>query len=149
MAGYGYTRFFPVEKLLRDARLYRIYEGTSEIQRIILAGHALNTYRTVMPSLEDLPIDAECDSTDSETTQDGADVRRCRVCGYVHRGENPPPEYPYCFFRKASSRNIAAKDGPSWREASKKRSNRPERRGCPGESSRIWATTRWPGAMYP
>ena len=98
MAGYGYTRFFPVEKLLRDARLYRIYEGTSEIQRIILAGHALNTYRTVMPSLEDLPIDAECDSTDSETTQDGADVWRCRVCGYVHRGENPPSECPYCFF---------------------------------------------------
>ena len=35
--GYGYMRDFPVEKLLRDAKVTEIYEGTSEIQRIVIA----------------------------------------------------------------------------------------------------------------
>jgi alkylation response protein AidB-like acyl-CoA dehydrogenase len=35
--GYGYTREFPVERHLRDARVTRIYEGTSEVQRIVIA----------------------------------------------------------------------------------------------------------------
>ncbi|HZS38285.1 MAG TPA: acyl-CoA dehydrogenase family protein [Polyangia bacterium] len=35
--GYGYTRDFPVERLMRDVRVARIYEGTSEVQRIVIA----------------------------------------------------------------------------------------------------------------
>ncbi len=35
--GYGYMRDFPVEKLFRDAKITEIYEGTSEIQRIVIA----------------------------------------------------------------------------------------------------------------
>jgi acyl-CoA dehydrogenase len=35
--GYGYTREYPVEKLMRDAKVFQIYEGTSEIQRVIIA----------------------------------------------------------------------------------------------------------------
>jgi len=35
--GYGYMRDFPVEKLFRDAKVTEIYEGTSEIQRVIIA----------------------------------------------------------------------------------------------------------------
>jgi alkylation response protein AidB-like acyl-CoA dehydrogenase len=35
--GYGYTRDFPVERYLRDVRVARIYEGTSEVQRIVIA----------------------------------------------------------------------------------------------------------------
>jgi acyl-CoA dehydrogenase len=36
--GYGYNREYPVEKLMRDAKVFQIYEGTSQIQRHIIAG---------------------------------------------------------------------------------------------------------------
>jgi butyryl-CoA dehydrogenase len=39
--GYGYVREYPVEKLFRDAKITEIYEGTSEIQRLIIARHIL------------------------------------------------------------------------------------------------------------
>jgi acyl-CoA dehydrogenase len=39
--GYGYTREYPVEKLMRDAKLLQIYEGTSQIQRVVIARHLL------------------------------------------------------------------------------------------------------------
>jgi alkylation response protein AidB-like acyl-CoA dehydrogenase len=35
--GYGYTREFPVERMMRDAKITEIYEGTSEVQRIVIA----------------------------------------------------------------------------------------------------------------
>ncbi len=35
--GYGYSREYPVEKLMRDAKIYQIYEGTSQIQRLIIS----------------------------------------------------------------------------------------------------------------
>ena len=39
--GYGYTKDYPVEKLMRDAKLLQIYEGTSQIQRMVIARHVL------------------------------------------------------------------------------------------------------------
>lgn len=38
MGGYGYTRDYPVEKLMRDAKLWQIFEGTNQIQRIVISG---------------------------------------------------------------------------------------------------------------
>ena len=35
--GYGYVKDYPVERLFRDAKVTEIYEGTSEIQRIVIA----------------------------------------------------------------------------------------------------------------
>lgn len=40
--GYGYTREYPVEKLMRDAKLMQIYEGTSQVQRMVIARHLLD-----------------------------------------------------------------------------------------------------------
>ncbi|MCB0334248.1 MAG: acyl-CoA dehydrogenase family protein, partial [Bdellovibrionales bacterium] len=39
--GYGYTKEYPVEKLMRDAKLMQIYEGTSQIQRLVIARELL------------------------------------------------------------------------------------------------------------
>ncbi len=37
LGGYGYTKEFPVERYYRDAKVTEIYEGTSEIQRLVIA----------------------------------------------------------------------------------------------------------------
>ncbi len=37
LGGYGYSREYPVEKLLRDAKIFQIYEGTNQIQRIVIS----------------------------------------------------------------------------------------------------------------
>lgn len=39
--GYGYMKEFPVERYYRDVRVFTIYEGTSEIQRIVIANHII------------------------------------------------------------------------------------------------------------
>ena len=39
--GYGYTRDYPVERMMRDAKITEIYEGTSEVQRMVISGSLL------------------------------------------------------------------------------------------------------------
>jgi alkylation response protein AidB-like acyl-CoA dehydrogenase len=43
LGGYGYTREFPAERYYRDAKITEIYEGTSEIQRIVISRELLKT----------------------------------------------------------------------------------------------------------
>ena len=45
LGGYGYTKEFPVERYYRDAKITEIYEGTSEIQRIVIARKILELQR--------------------------------------------------------------------------------------------------------
>jgi len=106
--GYGYTKMFPIEKLLRDARLYRIYEGTSEIQRMIVSGHAISGYTPVMPPLDDLPLHFEKDP-EHVNLEDDPDTTawRCRICGYVHYGNEAPENCPYCFFPASTFSNTS------------------------------------------
>lgn len=45
LGGYGYMRDFPVEKLMRDAKVYQIFEGTNQIQRIVIFNSILKENR--------------------------------------------------------------------------------------------------------
>ncbi len=47
LGGYGYLREYPVERLYRDARITEIYEGTSEIQRLVIAAQELKARRPI------------------------------------------------------------------------------------------------------
>ena len=40
--GYGFVRDFPIERYCRDARIFRIYEGSSEVQRNIISAHVFS-----------------------------------------------------------------------------------------------------------
>jgi alkylation response protein AidB-like acyl-CoA dehydrogenase len=57
LGGYGYTKEFPVERFYRDAKVTEIYEGTSEIQRLVIARHILG--RQLTPQAADRSRAAE------------------------------------------------------------------------------------------
>ena len=105
--GYGYTKMFPIEKLLRDVRLLRIYEGTSEIQRLILADYLLKEYQPAAPALEDLPLHRQFDPGGEDVLGGTGKVWRCRICGYVHYDDTAPSECPYCFFPQSAFKEIS------------------------------------------
>jgi butyryl-CoA dehydrogenase len=42
--GYGYTREYPVERMMRDAKITEIYEGTSEVQRLVIGATILKEF---------------------------------------------------------------------------------------------------------
>ena len=45
LGGYGYTRDYPVERMMRDAKITQIYEGTNQVQRVVLARELLRFVR--------------------------------------------------------------------------------------------------------
>ncbi|BCB85105.1 acyl-CoA dehydrogenase family protein [Phytohabitans suffuscus] len=45
LGGYGYTRDYPVERMMRDAKITQIYEGTNQVQRIVMARQLLKAFR--------------------------------------------------------------------------------------------------------
>ena len=109
--GYGYTRLYPLEKILRDIRLLMIYEGTSEIQRLIVSGHALYTYKPVLPPMEDIPtIRPDSGKIDFDAEMAGQSAWKCKICGYIHKGDTPPEECPVCFFPESAFKKIWPKD---------------------------------------
>lgn len=41
LGGFGYSREYPVEKLMRDAKIYQLFEGTNQVQRLVIAGNLM------------------------------------------------------------------------------------------------------------
>ena len=54
--GYGYSREYPVQRYFRDAKITEIYEGTSEIQRMVIARHVLRGERPAKAPVE-VPVE--------------------------------------------------------------------------------------------
>jgi acyl-CoA dehydrogenase len=48
--GYGFIKEYPVEKLMRDAKIMQLYEGTSQIQRLVIAREVLMPRRAEEPT---------------------------------------------------------------------------------------------------
>jgi len=46
LGGYGYVKEYPVERMMRDAKITQIYEGTNEIQRIVIAREMVKESRS-------------------------------------------------------------------------------------------------------
>jgi alkylation response protein AidB-like acyl-CoA dehydrogenase len=44
LGGYGYIEEYPVERMMRDAKITQIYEGTNQIQRLVIARELLRSY---------------------------------------------------------------------------------------------------------
>ena len=48
LGGYGYMREYPVERMMRDAKITQIYEGTNQIQRLVIAREMLKESRAFL-----------------------------------------------------------------------------------------------------
>jgi alkylation response protein AidB-like acyl-CoA dehydrogenase len=48
LGGYGYMQEYPVERMMRDAKITQIYEGTNQIQRLVIAREMVNEQRTLL-----------------------------------------------------------------------------------------------------
>jgi alkylation response protein AidB-like acyl-CoA dehydrogenase len=57
--GYGYVKEYPVERLYRDARVFEIYEGTSEIQRLVIAREMLKRAESALDPARETVASAE------------------------------------------------------------------------------------------
>ncbi len=90
--GYGYIRSFPVEKLFRDAKLYQIYEGTSEIQRIVISRFIMKKYQHAMPNVFEIPrVEIEVEEKTkkatikvNKTSEELGGRYVCQVCAYIY-----------------------------------------------------------------
>jgi alkylation response protein AidB-like acyl-CoA dehydrogenase len=49
LGGYGYTRDYPVERMMRDAKVTQIYEGTNQVQRVVIARQLLAGVQSAVP----------------------------------------------------------------------------------------------------
>ena len=47
LGGYGYVKEYPVERFMRDAKIYQIWEGTAEIQRLVISRYILGERRAI------------------------------------------------------------------------------------------------------
>ena len=72
--GYGFIKEYPVEKLMRDAKIMQLYEGTSQIQRLVIAREVLMPRNIDAPEPETTKQDTEVAAAQSEQAPATAEV---------------------------------------------------------------------------
>ena len=65
--GYGFIKEYPVEKLMRDAKIMQLYEGTSQIQRLVIAKEVLMGRNVNEPLPESVATQSDAAAKESET----------------------------------------------------------------------------------
>ena len=51
LGGYGYMQEYPVERMMRDAKITQIYEGTNQIQRLVIAREMVREQRALLTAV--------------------------------------------------------------------------------------------------
>jgi alkylation response protein AidB-like acyl-CoA dehydrogenase len=51
LGGYGYMQEYPVERMMRDAKITQIYEGTNQIQRLVIAREMVREQRALLTTV--------------------------------------------------------------------------------------------------
>ena len=70
--GYGFIKEYPVEKLMRDAKIMQLYEGTSQIQRLVIAKELLMGRDVAEPTPESVADDKKAQESESSQTEQAA-----------------------------------------------------------------------------
>jgi alkylation response protein AidB-like acyl-CoA dehydrogenase len=65
--GYGYMRDYPIEKYMRDAKITQIYEGTNQVQRMVVARSLVKESLSLKHLLDFIPKDVQKGVNDPET----------------------------------------------------------------------------------
>ena len=65
--GYGYTRDYPVERMMRDAKITQIYEGTNQVQRMVVARSLIKEALGLKFLLDYIPKETQKGVNDPET----------------------------------------------------------------------------------
>ena len=68
LGGYGYIKEYPVERMMRDAKITQIYEGTNEIQRLVIAREMLKESRAFLLASVSVKLELRRTASSSRTT---------------------------------------------------------------------------------